>query len=128
MVQAPQFDGPSLDPFSLQKDGLAAPEVDVGGCEIVEALVIAAMIISLDEGCDLDFEITRQEVVLQEDAVLERLVPALNLALGLRMTGCAVNVIDVAILEPFSQFAGDAAWPIVGQQPWPLHHPGPAAT
>ena len=31
MLQAPVFDGLSLDPFSLQQDGLAAPEVDVGG-------------------------------------------------------------------------------------------------
>ena len=73
MLQASQFDGPSLDPFSLQQDGLAAAEVDVGGCEIVEALVIAAMIIALDEGGDLDFEITRQDVVLQErNGELER--------------------------------------------------------
>ena len=41
MQQAPLFDGLSLDPFSLQQDGLAASEVDVGGREIVEALVIA---------------------------------------------------------------------------------------
>src|SRR3954454_1227490 len=53
MVQAPQFDGLSLDPLSLQQNGLAAPEVDVGGREIVEALVIAPLIVVLDEGCDL---------------------------------------------------------------------------
>ena len=85
MLQAPQFDGPSLDPFSLQQDGLAAPEVDVGWGEIVEALVVAPMIVVVDEGGDLGFEITRQEVVLQQDAVLQRLVPALDLALGLRI-------------------------------------------
>jgi hypothetical protein len=90
--------------------------------------VVAAMIVVLDEGLDLGFEVARQEVVLQEDAVFQRLVPSLDLALGLRMTGRAVNVIDVAILESFSQFAGDVAWPIVGQQPWPLHHPGAVAT
>ena len=31
MLQAPLFDGRSLDPFSLQQDGLAASKVDVGG-------------------------------------------------------------------------------------------------
>src|SRR3954466_782979 len=77
MVQAPQFDGLSLDPLSLQ-NGLAAPEVDVGGREIVEALVIAPMIVVLDEGCDLGFEIAWQEVVFEQDAVLHRLVPALD--------------------------------------------------
>src|SRR4051812_20619428 len=83
MVQAPQFDGLSLDPLSLQQNGLAAPEVDVGGREIVEALVIAPMIVVLDEGCDLGFEIAWQEVVFEQDAILHRLVPAFDLALGL---------------------------------------------
>src|SRR6476661_8367012 len=69
MVQAPQFDGLSLDPLSLQQNGLAASEVDVGGREIVEALVIAPMIVVLDEGCDLGFEIAWQEVVFEQDAV-----------------------------------------------------------
>ncbi len=87
MLQAPLFDGLSLDPFSLQQDGLAASEVDVSGREIVEALVIAHVVVALDEGLDLGFEIARQEVVLQQDAVLQRLVPALDLALGLRVTG-----------------------------------------
>ena len=120
MLQAPLFDGLSLDPFSLQQDGLAASEVDVGGGEIVEALVIAAVVVVLDEGRDLGFEIARQEVVLQQDAVLQRLVPALDLALGLRMARCTADVIDVLILKPFGQFAGDVARPIVGEQPRPL--------
>ena len=94
MLQAALFDGVAFDPFSLQQDGLAAPEVDVGRREIVEALVIAAMIVVLDEGCDLGLEIAREEVVFQQDAVLQRLVPALDLALGLRMAGRTVDVFD----------------------------------
>ena len=30
MLQSSQFDGVAFDPFSLQKDGLASAEVDVG--------------------------------------------------------------------------------------------------
>jgi hypothetical protein len=30
VLQAPFFECPSFDPFSLQQDGLTAPEVDVG--------------------------------------------------------------------------------------------------
>ena len=37
----------------------------------------------LDERFDLAFEVTGQEVVFLADAVLQRLVPALDLALGL---------------------------------------------
>ena len=87
MLQAPLFDGLSLDPFSLQQDGLAAPEVDVGGGKIVEALVVASMVVVLDEGGDLGFEIARQEIVFEQDAVLQCLMPALDLALRLGMTG-----------------------------------------
>ncbi len=59
MLQAPLFDGLSFDPFSVQQDGLATPEVDIGGGEIVQALVIAPMVVMIDEGRDLAFEIAR---------------------------------------------------------------------
>src|SRR3974377_1610397 len=81
-LQAAIGDGVAFDPFAFQKDGLAAPEVDVSRSEIADAFMIAQMIVMLHEGIDLGFEIARQVVVFQQDAVLERLVPALDLALG----------------------------------------------
>ena len=84
MKQAPGFDGLSFDPFSLLQDGLAAPEVDVNGREIPQALVIAPMVVVLDECVDLLPEIAWQVVILQQDAVLERLVPTFDLTLCLR--------------------------------------------
>ena len=79
------LDGLSFDPFSFKQDGLAASEVDVGRRQIADALVVAQVIVVGDEGADLGLEIARQVVVLEQDAVLERLVPALDLALGLGM-------------------------------------------
>ena len=73
------FDGLSLDPFSSFDDGAGPAEVGVGGCHIVEALVIAAMVVVLDERLDLALQVTRQEVVFEQDAVLEGLMPALIL-------------------------------------------------
>ena len=32
MLQSSLFDGVSFDPFTLEQDGLAASEVDVGRC------------------------------------------------------------------------------------------------
>jgi len=58
------------------------PEVDVGGRQVADALVIAQAIVVGDEGRDLGFEIARQVIVFEQDAVLERLMPALDLALG----------------------------------------------
>ena len=47
--------------------------------------MVTPVIVVIDEARDLGFEIIRQVVVLEQNAVLERLVPALDLALGLRM-------------------------------------------
>jgi hypothetical protein len=57
MLQASLLDGQSFDPFALQEDSLAAAEVDVGRREVVDALVIAAVVIVVDERRDLGFEI-----------------------------------------------------------------------
>ena len=87
MKQAALLDGFAFDPFPLQCDDVAAPEVDISGCEIAEALMVAAVVVVIDERRDLLLEIARQEVILEQDAVLQRLVPSLDLALGLGMAG-----------------------------------------
>ena len=60
--------------------------------------MVTPMIVMLDEARDLDFEITGQVIVLEQNAVLERLVPALDLALGLRMAQGAANMRDATVL------------------------------
>ena len=69
MLQAPVLDDLSFDPFPFQQDGLAAPEVDIGGREVIQALVIAPVVVVLDEGADVGFEITGQVIVLEQDPV-----------------------------------------------------------
>ena len=83
-MQASRFERLSFDPFPLLQNGFVAPEVDVRRCDVVQALVVALMVVVIDEGFDLGFEITGQEVVFQQDAVLQGLMPTLDLALGLR--------------------------------------------
>ena len=80
MLQAPLFDSLSFDPFSCPQDGLTAPEVDIGRCEIAQALVIAVVVVVLDEGRDLVLQIAGQIIALQKDAVLQGLMPGLDLA------------------------------------------------
>ena len=53
MLQAAILDCGSFDPFSFQQDGLGASEVDVSRGEIAQALVIAAMVVVVDEPVDL---------------------------------------------------------------------------
>jgi hypothetical protein len=92
VLQSSLFDGVAFDPFPFQEDGLASAEVDVGRPQVLQAFVVASVIVALDEARDLGFEITRQVVVLEQDAVLERLVPALDLALGLGMARSTANM------------------------------------
>ena len=98
MLQSSLSDGVAFDPFSLQKDGLGSAEVDVGRCEVLQAFMVTPVIVVLDEARDLSFEITGQVVILEQNAVLERLVPALDLALGLRMARGATNMRNATVL------------------------------
>ena len=118
MLQTPVLDGRSFDPVPCQQDGLAAPEVDIGGREVIQALVVAPVVVVLDEDAELGFEITGQIIVRQQDPVLEGLVPALDLALGLGRVRCATDMLHALIIELFGQVAGEIAGSVVGQQPW----------
>jgi hypothetical protein len=53
----------SFDPLSFQQDCLTASEVDIGGCQVVQALMISLMIVMLDEAFDGGFQITGQIVM-----------------------------------------------------------------
>jgi hypothetical protein len=79
--QAAVCDCLALDPFPVGQNGLAWPEVGFGGCQIADALVIAQLIVVGDEWIDVGFEIARQAIIFEQDAVLKRLVPAVDLAL-----------------------------------------------
>ena len=117
MLQAAIGNGLSFNPFSFCQDDGAASEVDVGGGEVADALVVAAVVVVVDERRDLGLEIARQEVIFQQDAIFERLVPALDLALGHRMIGRTAQVLDVAVAKPLGQVASDITRTVVGQQP-----------
>ena len=70
----------------------------------------------IDEGFDLGFEITWQEVVFQQDAVLQGLMPTLDLALGLGMIGNSARVLHAFVLQPLSQIPRDVAGSVVAEQ------------
>ena len=81
MLQAPIFDGLSFCPFALLDDGLRPAEVGIGRCDVVQALVIALMVVMLDERFDLLLKVAGQEVVFQQDAVLKCLTSSLRMPL-----------------------------------------------
>ena len=120
MVQAALFDCVAFDPFAFEQDGLAAPKIDVGWGEIVEALVISAMVVVLDKGGDLSFEVLAEEVIFEQDAVLQCLAPALDLALGLPVAGSAVDLVDLVFLQPFTEIGSDVTRAVVRRQAWAM--------
>ncbi len=57
MVQAAVLDGQFFDLFSPFDDGGVTPEVGVSRCNIADALVVAVVVVMIDEGADLVFKI-----------------------------------------------------------------------
>ena len=57
------------------------------------------MIVIIDELGDLLFQIARQIIIFQQDAVLECLMPSLNLPLGLGMIRCASDMVHALIFQ-----------------------------
>lgn len=93
-------DGVAFDPFPLFDDGLATSEVDIGVLQVVDALVAALAIVVIDEDVDPGFERPPQVLVLQQDAVLQGLVPALDLPLGLWVVGRAAHMLHAFAFQP----------------------------
>ena len=103
--------------FSLLRNSLTASEVDVGGREVFQALVISSVIVVVDEGPDGQLKCSRQMVVFEQDAVLQRLMPALGLSLGLWVIWCATHMVHLSIVEPVCEVSGDVTGPVVAEQP-----------
>ena len=55
--QASMFDRFSFDAFAFQQDHLTPAEVDVRQGQIVDALMVFAVVVVLDEAPDLRFEV-----------------------------------------------------------------------
>ena len=66
MLQATVCDCLAFDPFAFEEDCLSPSEVDVSRREIGQALVIAGMVVVLDEGRDLAVEIAGQVIMLED--------------------------------------------------------------
>ncbi len=77
MQQAAFGDCLSFDPFPFDQNGLAPPDVDVGGRQVADALVISQVIVVSDESLDLSFEIARQVMVLEQDTRLPAMAVAI---------------------------------------------------
>jgi hypothetical protein len=94
VLQASVCDGVALDALALCEDRIGPAEVNVGRGEVVDALMVADVVVMLDEGIDLPFEISGQIIVVEQDAVLEGLVPPFDFPLGLRVIRSAAHMLN----------------------------------
>ena len=78
--------------------------------------MVALVVVMIDKGLDLGFKIAGQEVVFQQDAVLQSLMPPLNLALSLGVIRRTTGVLHAFVLQPFSQLSRDVAGAVITQQ------------
>jgi len=62
VVQVAVLYGQFIDYVSPYDDSGVAVEVGIGGCEVAEALVVVVVVIVIDEGADLAFEISGQVI------------------------------------------------------------------
>ena len=80
--------------------------------------MVTLIVVVIDEGFDLRFQITRQEIVFQQDPVLQGLVPSLDFALGLGMIRRTAGVLHALVLQPLSQFSRDITGSVIAEQSW----------
>ena len=71
MLQAAFSDCLFLDLLSHLQDLCASSVIDVGGRQIVQALVVTMVVVVIDEGFDLPLQITWQVIVLQKNTVVD---------------------------------------------------------
>lgn len=97
-------------------------KVNIGGREVFQGLVISSVIVMANEVVNRRFKIFLHEVIFQQDAVLQRLMPALDLALRLRMVRCAPHVSDLLARQLVGEIASDVRQAIVREQSRPVRH------
>ena len=113
MHQAAVLDGFAFDALTFQQVGLPPAQIDIRRVQIVQALVIAPVVILLDKLGDLSLQRARQVVILQQDAVLHGLMPAFDLALCLGMCGRTADMLDAVLRQPLGEGVRDEPRPIV---------------
>jgi len=116
MLQAALADCQFLDLLPFPETGFVAPEVDVGRCDVVQALVVALVVVVIDEGPDLAFKVAGQVVILQQNPVLHGLVPTFDFTLGLWVERRATDMLHVLPFQPCGQITGDVTGAVIAEQ------------
>ena len=99
MLRSSFLQGLSFDGCSSSQDGFTTLEVHIGGREVRQTLVIPVI-----------------SVVLEQDAILQRLMPSLYLSLRHRVIRRAAHVFHLMGFYPLGQFGRDVDRAVVRQK------------
>lgn len=127
MVQAAVLDGLVFDASPFSEDGFAETEVDISWCEFADTLVVSVVVVVVDEGGDGGLKFPPEEVVFQQDAAFQCLVPTLDLALGLRIHRRATDALHAFVFVIFRQIPRDVGRAIITQKPGIVQNSGTVA-
>jgi hypothetical protein len=74
---------------------------------VLQAFVVAVVIVVIGEGINMHFGIAGQVVIVEQNPVLECLMPA-----GLRMRGSAAHVVHADYFDPYCKIPVDVVGPV----------------
>ena len=78
------------------------------------------VVVPLNEGCDVTFQLFREPVLLQLDQVLHGPVIPLDLSLRHGMIRLAPGMLDLLLIQVLLKLFRDIARSIVRKQSWPV--------
>ena len=82
------------------------------------------MVVVTRDSVNLRFQVSRQEVVVEQDSVVQGLVQTFHLALCLRMVRRTTCMLHFLVGKVFGQVVRDVRWSVVGQQARAVHNVG----
>ena len=122
------------DLLSRLQDSRAAALIDICGSQVGQALVIAVIVILIDDGADLPYEGAEQKVVCWQHPVLHCLAPSFNfaavdceannerdLAPGLGLVWRTANVVHTFSLGIVGEIGRHVRRTVVAERPWLSH-------
>ena len=85
-------------------------------CQVVQAFMVSAGVVVVEEGVDVPLQVFWQVIVVEQDAVFQSPVPAFDLALRHGVIRLAAGMRHTVFCQPGRQRGRDVARPVVAPQ------------
>ena len=85
------------------KNRLASSAPHVFGGQVVQTFMISLRVVMSHKRAALSFQVTGKIIVVEENTILQRAMPAFDFALRHRVIGFATDVPQLVVLQPVLQ-------------------------